>query len=572
MPSARQQFQSASVHNAHGVSVMSHSDGVAGAVAAGPVDAGGTTKGTEQPDRFYEQAYRLGRCANLVYPEHRGGDKKQHQQRVRKLVQFWNELNWDELFDRCEPDLDADHPSQQAVELARNLLATATWQAELDHLENDLDDIGASLHRDYRRAIRRKYLQPWGWFSKQRLQDLKRAKEKWRVAHQLWVEVARERIEGGHDEASILKQLLGEDAKVKFVSKDGTEYFLAGDDQHIILCFRGTEATKVSDVVTDLLAWQTTVEESSAKFHNGFWCALDGVWDGLREALTNDRSQGGFRADDQEKRSAQQLWITGHSLGGALATLAAYRIARESNQDSESYDLPEIAGVFTFGQPRVGDGQFKREYKALRYRQADGRDVYLNDRHYRFVNNNDVVTIVPPKPFWILSVLFGRAFSMIAPTKQQATTDQPTASEQPAPPKTPAQDDQVSELTNDNNEKIVIRIDSSHQSESEQQYTAEYSDVGRVVLANRQRAFRLLTPEQSRNAGFWEADFWWPLNYRARRVTSWRFLSLKPCGGFMQRFLPGIPDHSMAGYLEALEKQRQSETRPQTASNDASPT
>ena len=60
--------------------------------------------------------------------------------------------------------------------------------------------------------------------------------------------------------------------------------------------------------------------------------------------------------------------MTGHSLGAALATLAADRYG-------------DVQGLYTYGSPRVGDRMFK---------------VDFNVNAYRFVNNNDIVAKVPP--------------------------------------------------------------------------------------------------------------------------------------------------------------------------------
>ena len=64
----------------------------------------------------------------------------------------------------------------------------------------------------------------------------------------------------------------------------------------------------------------------------------------------------------------RKIWMTGHSLGAALATLAADRYGN-------------VQGVYTFGSPRVGDGAFKKNFEV---------------EAYRIVNNKDIVTRVPP--------------------------------------------------------------------------------------------------------------------------------------------------------------------------------
>ncbi len=62
------------------------------------------------------------------------------------------------------------------------------------------------------------------------------------------------------------------------------------------------------------------------------------------------------------------VFVTGHSLGGAMATIAGMR--RKSTQ------------VVTFGEPRVGSN-VGAEFRA--------------ESHTRYVNGNDPVTMVPPK-------------------------------------------------------------------------------------------------------------------------------------------------------------------------------
>ena len=80
----------------------------------------------------------------------------------------------------------------------------------------------------------------------------------------------------------------------------------------------------------------------------------------------------------QTQYADASLWITGHSLGAALATLAAAKFTFEG-------DAPiPIQGVYTFGSPRVGDTTFAEAY-----------DAKLRDITFRFRNNNDVVTRVP---------------------------------------------------------------------------------------------------------------------------------------------------------------------------------
>jgi hypothetical protein len=122
--------------------------------------------------------------------------------------------------------------------------------------------------------------------------------------------------------------------------------------------------------------------------HLGFWTALGQVW-GDTEAPppvwpANPASGSRSSVPDcvrefQDAQHPKLVWITGHSLGGALATMAAARLVGEGVLRPE-----QIGGIYTFGQPRVGDAHFAQAYA-------------LGARHFRVVHDNDVVTQVPPE-------------------------------------------------------------------------------------------------------------------------------------------------------------------------------
>jgi triacylglycerol lipase len=147
-----------------------------------------------------------------------------------------------------------------------------------------------------------------------------------------------------------------------------TAGFVAGNAEMIVISFRGTEPDKLKDWLTDLNA--IPVDGPVGKVHEGFNAAVSSVWTDLVAALGRLRDNG------------QTIWITGHSLGAALAHLAAARLLKENV-------VAIIDGLYTFGQPRTGDSDF-----------AVWSDGALKTRMFRFVNNNDIVPHVPLPPLY----------------------------------------------------------------------------------------------------------------------------------------------------------------------------
>lgn len=139
-------------------------------------------------------------------------------------------------------------------------------------------------------------------------------------------------------------------------SKEGTFGFVASDEQNVVVALRGTD--QVIDWITNLTVAQ--IPGLGGHLHEGFSDALDLVWDELLARVRTLQDQG------------QTLWVTGHSLGGALATLAAARLADAGLE-------PYV--TCTFGAPRCFDPKASSGYLP---------------RLYRFINKGDLVPTVPP--------------------------------------------------------------------------------------------------------------------------------------------------------------------------------
>lgn len=119
-----------------------------------------------------------------------------------------------------------------------------------------------------------------------------------------------------------------------------------------ILVFRGTDSKRdyVTDCECGILPW----DQNKPGIHKGFRKALDSVWDKIEKELS---------------QLACPIFYTGHSLGAALAILAAARYAPRA--------------VYTFGSPRVGNEAFAASLQTLPI--------------HRVVDSKDAAALLPPE-------------------------------------------------------------------------------------------------------------------------------------------------------------------------------
>ena len=161
-------------------------------------------------------------------------------------------------------------------------------------------------------------------------------------------------------------------------STNGTQGFVAYSDHFAALAFRGTEADRLADIKADAKATQTTCP-TGGRVHSGFKEQYDDVASRVEELLERDEVKG------------KPLFIAGHSLGGAVATIAARRLTAEHR----------VAACYTYGSPRVGTEAWVAQIKTP---------------IYRIVNSADPVPIVPLSAttmFWLAKGL--RALGRLLP-------------------------------------------------------------------------------------------------------------------------------------------------------------
>ena len=129
-------------------------------------------------------------------------------------------------------------------------------------------------------------------------------------------------------------------------------------DDVALVAFRGTDNARNWVKNFKFVPAQTALGWVHAGFRDGF----RELWPQVTQALAAARDKN------------QPIWLTGHSLGGAIALLAAAELQTERQP---------VAGVITFGQPPVGFPEFTERWEAL----APGRLV-------RYVNHRDAVVAV----------------------------------------------------------------------------------------------------------------------------------------------------------------------------------
>jgi pimeloyl-ACP methyl ester carboxylesterase len=161
--------------------------------------------------------------------------------------------------------------------------------------------------------------------------------------------------------------------EARLFSIDNTQAWLGVDESNVVVAFRGTESPTTLDGLKDILLTDAlnllVVPEGrlghdlsaagvGARFHKGFVDAIAKICEPLAAAVEAD-----LKACDRP------LWITGHSLGGALALLAAWLFKRR---------FVPVHEVCTFGAPMIGNraacAAFDREFAGRIFRYVNGRD------------------------------------------------------------------------------------------------------------------------------------------------------------------------------------------------------
>lgn len=174
---------------------------------------------------------------------------------------------------------------------------------------------------------------------------------------------------------------------------DSTAFLVQSrNGQVVILAYRGTEPLDPIDWLTDIdldpeiYSFAPHGLTESYRVHSGFYrsamASSDRVISTLHRALRGEsilEDEGRLKGLEPLKA----LYLTGHSLGGAVAAMMAIILLT----DPEYKNLARrLKAVYTFGQPMLAEPKFAKKCEEL-----------LGDRMIRYIHRDDPVPHVPPR-------------------------------------------------------------------------------------------------------------------------------------------------------------------------------
>jgi len=159
-----------------------------------------------------------------------------------------------------------------------------------------------------------------------------------------------------------------------FLDKAGTQVCITTAQNVHVIAFRGTEAGRIEDILTDVRATLRSGQSInvSGMVHTGFLLALQAVMTDLDASV-----------DSAVNTGCTTILLCGHSLGGALAMLYAARLWNQKSQAK----IPDRILALTYGAPRVGDRVFMNSLMQSKNEQR---------RLVRVMHRPDPIPLLPP--------------------------------------------------------------------------------------------------------------------------------------------------------------------------------
>lgn len=161
-----------------------------------------------------------------------------------------------------------------------------------------------------------------------------------------------------------------------FNLKYDTQFFIISNCSNIIISYRGTQTDKLKSAVKD---WTTNsnikmidCKYGQGKVHSGFQKSFFTSWEIIKNYIEKHSANG-----------SKKVYVTGHSLGGALATLCYGALISENKKENKI----QLGGLYTFGQPKLGCKLYAKNF--INYR----------NKIIRVQNCTDPVPLLPPSLF-----------------------------------------------------------------------------------------------------------------------------------------------------------------------------
>jgi len=159
--------------------------------------------------------------------------------------------------------------------------------------------------------------------------------------------------------------------------------FTAFDGDSLIIAFRGTEPDKIEDWISDLYAVKSPMTEQFSDARVNMATIKEDAWIPACRAEVHGGFLHAYRqvspiVEELARNAKRDVFLCGHSLGGAISNVAALDLDLRGVKFRRAY---------TFGAPRV-----------FGWRAAQEARNRLNGRMFRVVNRND---IVPRVPSWV---------------------------------------------------------------------------------------------------------------------------------------------------------------------------
>jgi predicted lipase len=136
----------------------------------------------------------------------------------------------------------------------------------------------------------------------------------------------------------------------------------------IVLAFRGTKTKSPLDWLQNAaLFLQRVPGVMPGRVHTGFYRAVKSIWDPLKSTVLDMLAERG---------NDTQVFLCGHSKGGAMASIAGIMMNRDS-------DLPNVTQIVTFASAKPGDSAFAKVF-----------NKHINQTSYEY--HLDIVPFLPP--------------------------------------------------------------------------------------------------------------------------------------------------------------------------------